>query len=110
MNIYKSLALKYFEFFSNKDIKNLKLMFSEDVDLRDWEINATGIESVLDANLKIFNSVKTIMAKPISLIVEDSNLSAELEIIVNDVEILRVVDIIQFNNEKKIKSIRAFKG
>ena len=38
-------------------------MFSEDVDLRDWEINAIGIESVLDANLKIFNSVKTIKAK-----------------------------------------------
>ena len=55
------IAKKYFEFFSNKDIQNLKNLFSENIILKDWEIEANGIKSVLEANQNIFNSVDSIV-------------------------------------------------
>ena len=35
---------------------------------------------------------------------------AELEIVVNDEETLLVTDILEFDDDEKIKSIRAYKG
>ncbi|MDC2979771.1 hypothetical protein OAY11_03075, partial [Pelagibacteraceae bacterium] len=54
------LAKKYFNYFSNKDIQNLQNLFSENVILKDWEIEAKGINEVVEANKKIFKSVKSI--------------------------------------------------
>ena len=56
MKNLKKLSIEYFELFSNKDIEKLKEMFDSSINLRDWEINARGIEEVITANLNIFNS------------------------------------------------------
>ena len=41
----KEIALSYFRDFSNKDIASLRGFFANDIVLRDWEIEAEGIES-----------------------------------------------------------------
>ena len=110
MKNLKKLSINYFELFSNKDIENLKLMFDSNVKLRDWEIDAQGIDDVIKANLNIFNSVDTIKVHPILIVEEGNFIFAEINIIVNDKETLKVVDIIEFNSNFKIISIRAFKG
>tara|TARA_Y100001963_G_scaffold118947_1_gene165854 strand:- start:11 stop:355 length:345 start_codon:yes stop_codon:yes gene_type:complete len=107
-------ALTYFKTFSNKDSKGLRSMFSDNVYLRDWEIFANGIDEVVDANQSIFDSVDTIVATPIRvwdfLSHEDNVVVAELEIVVNDDETLLVTDILEFDGDNKIKSVRAYKG
>ena len=110
MKKLKELSINYFELFSNKDIENLKLMFDNNIKLRDWEIDAQGINEVIKANLNIFNSVNTIKVKPILIVEEDNFIFAEIDILVNDKDSLRVVDIIEFNANSKIVSIKAFKG
>ena len=106
----KDNALSYFKTFSEKNIDGLREMFDNNVTLRDWDINEKGIESVLNANLNIFQSVKTINAIPQNIISENNFVFAELKIVVNDNEELKVVDLIEFNKKGKIISIKAFKG
>jgi hypothetical protein len=107
-------SLEYFTTFSEKDIEGLKSMFSDDVVLRDWEISVEGIDEVLKANQNIFDSVDTIVVKPIRvwdfLSHEDNVVVAELEIVVNDVVTELVTDILEFDDNNKIKAIRAYRG
>ena len=108
-------SIEYFRAFSKKDIKKLENMFSDNVSLRDWQIYAKGIEKVLEANSKIFNTVNTISVNIIKVFIshEDSSVIAELEIIINtnqSMEKILVTDILEFDKENKIKSIRAYKG
>lgn len=106
----KSLCLEYFEIFSRKDLDNLALMFTGDVVLRDWEISATGIDEVLAANKKIFDSVEYIHVMPLHLYQDSNTVAAELSIVVSGAVHLSVVDVITFNDLGKISSIRAYKG
>jgi hypothetical protein len=73
-----------------------------------------GIDEVLKANQNIFDSVDTIVVKPIRvwdfLSQEDNVVVAELEIVVNDEVTELVTDILEFDDDEKIKSIRAYKG
>ena len=105
----KDTALSYFKTFSEKNIDGLREMFDDNVTLRDWDIDKKGMESVLKANLNIFQNVKTINAIPQNIISENNFVFAELKIVVNDDE-LKVVDLIEFNKKGKIISIKAFKG
>ena len=105
----KDSAQSYFKIFSEKNIDGLREMFDDNVTLRDWDIDKKGIESVLKANLNIFQNVKTINAIPQNIISENNFVFAELKIVVNDSE-LNVVDLIEFNKKGKIISIKAFKG
>ena len=105
----KDIALSYFKTFSEKNIDGLREMFDDNVTLRDWDIDKKGIENVLNANLNIFQNVKTIKAIPQNIISENNFVFAELKIVVNNDE-LNVVDLIEFNKKGKIISINAFKG
>ncbi len=106
----KEIAVNYFTTFSNKDLPNLKPLFAENIHLRDWEIEAKGIENVLKANQNIFDKVNKIKVDPINIYEDTSTLICELIITINDSEILQVVDIIEFNQSGKIQSIKAYKG
>ena len=106
----KSLCLEYFETFSHKDLDELEVMFTGDVTLRDWEISATGIDEVLAANKKIFDSVEYIHVMPLHLYRDTNTVVAELSIVVSGAVHLSVVDVIKFNDAGKISSIRAYKG
>ena len=106
----KDSAQSYFTIFSEKNINGLREMFDDNVTLRDWDIDKKGIENVLKANLNIFQNVKTINAIPQNIISENNFVFAELKIVVNDDEELKVVDLIEFNKKGKIISIKAFKG
>ena len=106
----KDAALSYFKTFSEKNINGLREMFDDNVTLRDWEIDKQGIENVLKANLNIFQNVKTIKANPQNIVSENNFVFAELKIVVNEDEELKVVDLIEFNKKGKIISIKAFKG
>ena len=105
----KQLATEYFETFSRKDLDGLGVMFTGDVTLRDWEISAAGIDEVLAANKKIFDSVEYIHVLPLNLYQDANNIAAELSIVSGHVN-LRVVDIITFSDSGKISSIKAYKG
>ena len=103
-------SFEYFQRFSEKDSEGLRTMFNDNVILRDWDILANGIDEVVQANQDIFDSVETIIATPLHLYVDGNVVVTELEIVVNDEDTLWVTDIIEFDDNQKIKSVRAYKG
>lgn len=103
------LAIEYFTIFSDKDLQKLSLMFDKNVILKDWDISAYGYKEVLEANDKIFKTVKTIKVTPLHIAENKNRVFAELEICINDELLLNVVDIITFTDNCKIIQIFAFK-
>lgn len=106
----KEIARNYFIFFSAKDLQSLEYLFSPNVVLRDWEISAIGIKDVLKANKKIFDTVDAIEIYLIDIFLDGNVIIGEIEILINGENRMEVVDIISFNNDGKIISIKAFKG
>ena len=106
----KQKAKKYFKLFSNKDIKALSSIFSKKITLRDWKIKAQGLKNILKENEKIFKSCKSIQVKPIKIFQEKKTIIAELLIQINKSKNLLVIDVIEFDKQNRIKSIRAYLG
>jgi hypothetical protein len=109
-SLVKNLANAYFLAFSNKDLFKIQSMFSQNIILRDWDITAQGFDQVSAANQKIFDSVSTIVVNPINIFVDEHTVIGELEITINNLEVIKVVDLIEFNQDLKIVAIKAFKG
>ena len=107
---YKQLATKYFEAFSRKDIAAVAGMFEHDVILSDWEISAFGKEDVVRANQRIFDSVDTIHVTPKDIYLDGQVIIADLKILVDSKDELKVVDIIHYNDRGEITRITAYKG
>lgn len=106
----KHKAKKYFKLFANKDINALSFIFSKKITLRDWKIKAHGLQNVLKENEKIFKICKSIQVKPIKIFQQKKTIIAELLIRVNKSKNLLVIDVIEFDKQNKIKSIRAYLG
>ena len=105
----ENLVKTYFEIFSNKDIIGLENLFSDDVFLQDWDILAKGKKQVLDANKNIFDSVESISVTLNNLYLDKLVAICLIEIIINNEETLKVIDIIKFNDENKIIEVSAYK-
>ena len=111
MNL-NNLTHEYFKRWNNKSITELSILFSEDIKLRDWNIDVSGFDDVVQANLNIFKELPNIKAEILKLFVCENKktVTAELLIHLNNNDKINVVDIITFNDNGKINSIRAFKG
>ena len=110
VNILKNLAEKYFELFSDKNSREVAGMLSEDVTLTDWDISCSGKIEVMNVVKRIFDSVDTIDVKPTNIYCDKNIVIAELKIFINNSITELVVDIITFDINNKIVSIRAYKG
>ena len=110
MTSLKNLAKDYFKTFSSMNLEKLKLFFDDAIELRDWEICASGLNEVLKANQAIFENVNSIEVNPIEINEINNKVFAELSILINEEDTIKVVDIIEFNEKNKIYSIRAYKG
>ena len=106
----KDIVKQYFMDFSNKDILSLEKAFADNIVLRDWEIEANGIDSVIAASKNIFNNVNTITVEIQNLYQENNIVIGEIKIILNQSETLNVVDIFEFNQKGDIERIFAYKG
>jgi|LWDU01.1.fsa_nt_gi hypothetical protein len=105
----KTLAKKYFNLFSKKSIGRIAEMLSENVVLNDWETTCSGKEEVLNATQSIFDNVESIDIKLVNIYCEGNSVIAELNIVINNSIMESVLDIITFDNNKKIININAYK-
>lgn len=108
----KQLTINYFNAWNNHDSNKLKDLFSDSCSLRDWDINVSGKEKVIEANSNIFSSVPNINANLVNMYIENNLQTTVSELIIelNENDKLKVVDIITFNSNGLIESIRAYKG
>ena len=111
MNLYK-LAQEYFIAFSKKNIQKLESLLSSNIVLRDSSIRIRGKKKVINFNKKLFTSYPKINIKFLNycLNIKKKIITCELEINLNRKLNIKVVDIIFFDKNYKIKKIYAFKG
>lgn len=102
-------ARVYFETFSQRDLAGLRKMFADTVSLVDWEIQAHGLDQVLEANGRIFTSVDSITVEPVRMAQSDHTVFAEILVHVNGDTTLNVVDILTFNEQAQITQVVAYK-
>ena len=106
----KKISSEYFSAFQKKEISKIADMLSLDVSLSDWEFSVNGLENVVKVYKKIFSTASKIEVEIINLISEKSFIVAELRIVINNLTTLEVVDILEYDCDLKIKSIRANKS
>ena len=104
----ESIARNYFEFWNNHDLDNLKKMFSDDVELQDWENNFFGIENVLNENKNIFSTFPKIKAEIVDIASSKKKLMVQIVVFLDDNETLNVVDVITIHSGL-ITNIKAYK-
>ena len=109
MNL-KALFTAYLSAYARKDVDAVSAMFSDNISLRDWKISVQGKALAIAETKTNFQSAKTIEIL-INNIYESSNaVAGELVITVDRTEILYVVDVVTFDGDGKIESIRAYLG
>lgn len=102
------IAKKYFESWSKKNLNELSSFLHDDCVLEDWENSIDGKIEILDFNKKFF--FENNVSLKINEIYENrNNVWAHLTITLNNTEVLEVIDVLNFKNDKIIK-IKAFKG
>ena len=109
-DMLKNLANHYFSAFARKDLSCLRDAFSEDVNLRDWNMSAYGLADVLQANASIFEALDIIAVDVVNIYESGTTVIAEIIIAATNLEPIKVVDILTFNSSSKIQSVRAYKG
>lgn len=99
---------RYFELFSTKNVKGLENeIYADDVHLRDWNGEWKGKQAVLEMNENLF-------VNDFTMEVEDIKQADETTIVMFTLHIAgttyKVVDIIDWDDDEKIKRILAYNG
>ncbi len=99
---------RYFELFSTKNVKGLENeIYSEDIHLRDRNGECKGKYSVLEMNDSLFINEFKIVIDDIKL--SDTSTIVLFTLHISDTE-YKVVDIIDWDENGKIKRILAYNG
>ena len=106
-------ARDYFYAWNSHDLNVLSATLSAKVVLQDWNVHATGLQEVLKANSEIFESFSevNIVVDELHPCVSKSTCACEITVHLNDATKteLKVLDVIRFDAELKINSVRAYK-
>ncbi len=111
----KENALKYFKLFEEGNDVGLSEMYDEKVELIDWFGKWTSKSEVLKMNKELFKTAKiSVTVKNIQVGMSPAGFPSDrvycgIDIKVND-DVLKVMDVIDFNEEGKIIKIEAYKG
>lgn len=104
-----ALALTYFRAFAAKDLAQLRELLHADVTLRDWVVEVQGRDEVLAEMSRGFESFASIRVTPVHVFCDQSTVIGELDIAL-DSEHIKVIDVLEYSSDRKIRAIRAFKG
>lgn len=106
----KELCIAYLDSYAAKDIEAIDQLFADDIILRDWKIRVVGKALALTETQKNFDAVDQLKIDVLATYESEDTVAAELKIVIDNSEELYVTDVITFNQEGKITSIRAYVG
>lgn len=106
----KEHFLAYLRHYSHRDLERVSSMFSDGVTLRDWNISVVGKVAAVAETSRNFESCQSIEIQALGIYEGGDTVAGELRIVVDDKTELYVVDVISFDSDGKIKSIRAYLG
>jgi hypothetical protein len=103
------IALLYFQTFCKKDLASLEVLFNDNIILMDWQVQLIGKDNILDFNKKFFDSVDSIRIDIERIAIGQDTVIAEIKVVINNTINAPVVDVFEFDQDNKIKQIRAYK-
>ena len=115
----------YFQAFADKNIEVLTEMFTDDIILIDWNNTFSGKDQVVNEVQGIFANFKTIKLEVTDIfsslniinadrgettvsIPKDDSFACEIVIVFDDLEPLYIMDLIEFDDEGRIKKLTAY--
>lgn len=110
-NIIRSQVIEdYLQSFEDKDVDSVMELFSEECSLHDWNVGVVGKDNLARFFLGVFDTIENIEVN-ITHIHEDLSGTLICEMILSlDETNLSVADIFEFDEEDKIRSLRAYMG
>jgi len=109
----KDTAIDYFKSFQEGNIEELSKIYHDDIHLVDWNGEWKGKQTVLKMNKELFDSNmwrnRVVVHEIEQPIFRESRLYCKISITVGD-DVLKVIDIIDFDYQSKIIKIEAFNG
>lgn len=100
----------YLNAYARKDLEGIAAMFSEDIQLRDWQLAVSGRDAAVAETRKNFAAAQTLAIEVLALHESANAAAGELRIVVDGHIELHVVDVIDFAPDGRIKAIRAYLG
>lgn len=104
---YLIVTEMYFNAFREKNLDILSRLYSDNVELTDWTGAWYGKDSVLKANGDLF---KNDFELSVNSSLQLQNVTYNQITIRFENEVIEVMDVIKFNENFEIESIRAYKG
>lgn len=104
------LAREFLAAYEAKNLPAISSILAEGVVVRDWNIEVVEKTQALREFAKNFEEASSLSIQIVRLHSSENAVAAELEIKVNEIEILRVVDVIAFAENNEITSIVSYKG
>jgi ketosteroid isomerase-like protein len=107
----RELSINYFDAFSNCDIARLSKMYHQDIQLVDWVVDVKGKEEVLHVNRNLFDLDFELELLEIEEIQNTNVLKTinRISIHIKEQPLLKVLDVITFDEDGKITKIYAMK-
>ena len=102
--------LAYLAAYACKDIAALGAMLADDVTLRDWTLAVRGKAAAIAETAKNFGAAGSLEIEPLGIYADGDTVAAELKITIDGHTDLRVVDVVSFDKDGHIRSIRAYLG
>jgi len=103
------IAMLYLKAFSEKDLASLETMFAENVILTDWDGQMIGRENVLAFNQTLFLQLGNIRIDIDKIAIGHDTVIAEIKVVLDEKVSISVIDVIDFDQDNKIREIRAYK-
>jgi limonene-1,2-epoxide hydrolase len=103
------IAMLYVKAFSEKDLASLETMFADNVILTDWEGQVIGRDNVLAFNQVLFKELGNIRIDIDKIAQGHNTVILEIKVILDKTTAISVVDVIDFDQDNKIREIRAYK-
>jgi hypothetical protein len=104
---YLIITETYFNAFREKNLDILSRIYSDNIELTDWTGAWYGKQSVLEANSQLFESDFELT---VNSSLQLNNITYNQITIRFESEVIEVMDVIKFNKDFEIESIRAYKG
>lgn len=104
----KEKVVEYFRLFGERNLEGLSKIYDDEIHLIDWNGKWVSKTEVLKMNESLFSNNK-ILINIIEIQNVDKKAYCKIEIQVND-DLLKVMDVIDFNEEGNIIKIEAYNG
>lgn len=108
--LFESHLRDFLSLYEAKDLEAISMKLANTVLLRDWNQELRGKEPVLAQFAKNFDEAKSMTIDVSSVYISSTGACAEITIVVNKTESLRVIDVLTFNSVMEITSIVSYKG